>query len=110
MDASAFFITIMILCTSIPQGKLFYYPLGQGEDSVLVINADTLQEETSLDLDGSDTVHSAASPTNCTYTTVCLSVDCLGSQCLFSDGECIGQIKVKKEVCTIAITLVLRNV
>ncbi|CAI8051400.1 E3 ubiquitin-protein ligase MYCBP2 [Geodia barretti] len=57
------------------EGKLFYYPLGQGEDSVLVINADTLQEETSLDLD----------------------VDCLGSQCLFSDGECIGQIKVKKE-------------
>ena len=44
-----------------------------------------------------------------TYTTVCLSVDCLGSQCLFSDGECIGQIKVKKEVCTIPITLVLRN-
>ena len=45
--------TIMIMCTSIPQGKLFYYPLGQGEDSVLVINTDTLQEETSLDLDGS---------------------------------------------------------
>ena len=71
MDASAFFITIMIMCTSIPQGKLFYYPLSQGEDSVLVINADTLQEETSLDLDGSDTVHSAASPTDYIYN--CLS-------------------------------------
>jgi hypothetical protein len=35
------------------EGKLFYYPLGQGEDSVLIINTDTLQEETSLDLDGS---------------------------------------------------------
>ena len=34
------------------QGKLFYYPLGQGEDSVLVINTDTLTVETSLELDG----------------------------------------------------------
>lgn len=37
------------------QGKLFYYPLGQGEDSVLVINTDTLKEEASLELDGTVT-------------------------------------------------------
>lgn len=35
-----------------PQGKLFYYALGRGEDSVLVINTDTLEEEASLELDG----------------------------------------------------------
>ena len=29
------------------------------------------------------------------------TVDCLGSQCLFSDGDSIGQIKVKKEVCVL---------
>ena len=42
-----------------------------------------------------------------TCYTVFLSftVDCLGSQCLFSDGECIGQIKVKKEARVYCITM-----
>ena len=34
------------------QGKLFYYPLGCGEDTVSVISTESLQVEKTLELDG----------------------------------------------------------
>ena len=34
------------------QGKLYYFPLGKGEDTITVINPDTLQTEGSLELEG----------------------------------------------------------
>ena len=34
------------------QGKLYYFPLGKGEDTITVINPDTLQTEGTLELDG----------------------------------------------------------
>ena len=38
--------------TTHTQGKLYYFPLGKGEDTITVINPDTLQTEGSLELEG----------------------------------------------------------
>jgi len=56
-------------------GKLYYFPLGRGDDTISVVNTDTLQVEGTLELE----------------------VDAVGPQTLFADGEGLGQIKAKKE-------------
>ncbi|KAL5460457.1 hypothetical protein EMCRGX_G033908 [Ephydatia muelleri] len=56
-------------------GKLLYFPLGQGEDSITVVDVDTLQTKGSLEL----------------------SADSLGRHCLFTNGTSLQQIRANKE-------------
>ena len=56
--SSSSWVNLHACCLPLPhththtQGKLYYFPLGKGEDTITVINPDTLQTEGSLELEG----------------------------------------------------------
>lgn len=75
--------------------KLYFFPLGKGEDSITVINPDTLEEEGKLELEGA---WSLAVGRLWFHLSPSLVADCLGPMCLYASGEGLGQILAKKEV------------
>ena len=93
---------IGLLLFPLPQGKLYYYPLGQGEDTISVLSPETLQVEGTLELDGRwgsgrGDISVSGYYFNAPFWYLA-AADSLGPQCLFSDGASLGQIKAKKEV------------